>query len=256
MHLEYNCQWKKDRGRDDRKHSVTPPPARSLQEGLSGQWSSKRRADERGTGEGEGKSSVPKTSCIGDENIQDQIESVISNPIQDISSGVRVRAVAGSKDDNTKDIDGDKDQQSLGTPPNSEYFSDGQLQHTSNDVGKDIRRADLGSGTEVGKDVLDNSAADRRLQSEDEESQPDTAPLAPTSIYNQCSITYRAYVPKAAFLLQTNATASAFCTPGCASSVTPSRELCRSAALLRVSVEGPQAWTSKSFAWWCFSSRK
>lgn len=79
--LEYYCQWNEDRWRDDSEYAIAPAPAGRVQEGLGGQRPSKCSADEWGAGKGEGESSIAKTSCIGNKDIQDQIESVISNPV-------------------------------------------------------------------------------------------------------------------------------------------------------------------------------
>jgi hypothetical protein len=157
--LEHNCKGKEGNGVDDSKGAISPTPGSDFQEMLAGQGTGEGSADEWGLRKGKGEGSVTHASGIGHENVHNQEKSVISNPEQNVASSVRVGAVAARDNDQTENVDSQKDEETFGTAPEVEGFGDRQLEHTTDNAIKNVGRCDLWGRAERGVGVVDNGAA-------------------------------------------------------------------------------------------------
>ena len=155
-----NSQRGKNNRLDDGKRAISPTPATRLQERLSRQWADKRSTDERSAGKGECKGTVPQTGSISHEDLQNKIDGVISNPVEHVTSGIRVRVVAGCHNDQTQCIDSNEEKVPLSTAPDVDGLRNGQFEHTTDDTVQDVGGTDLGGGGEVTVGVVDNIAVD------------------------------------------------------------------------------------------------
>lgn len=160
VELEHSGQWQEHKGGDDRKGTVRPAPRGMPEERLCGNWAGKRSADKWGTGETKCKGPIAQSRGISHKDIQHQVDGVVSHPVQDVTSRIRVGIVASREDDQTKQIYPDKYQEALCPTPDVQHPGHGQLDHATNHTGEDVGRADLGSGLEFGVGSLDDIAAD------------------------------------------------------------------------------------------------
>lgn len=172
VELEDNSQRSKDERLDNGKRAIRPPPGAHLQERLTSQWTRKRRTDKRRTGKSKCKSPIPQPGRISHENLQNEIDGVVADPVQDVSGSVGVGAVAGGQDYQAQDVDADEDEIALGTTPDVDCFGNGQFDHTADDTVQDVGGTDLGGGCKAAVGLVDDIAADGGLQSQREETHP------------------------------------------------------------------------------------
>lgn len=85
VHLEHNRKRCEDEEVDDGEGSKTPSPSSSSdfvgQEGVCRQRASESCADERRRSKGKCQSSVSQTKGISDEDVQDQVDGIVSDPV-------------------------------------------------------------------------------------------------------------------------------------------------------------------------------
>ncbi|KAF5122485.1 hypothetical protein E5D57_012965 [Metarhizium anisopliae] len=179
VELEDDGQGHEDEGLDDGEAPNGPAPGAVPQEGLGGQRAREGGADEGRRHKGEGKGAVLQARRVGDEDVQDEVDGVVADPVEDVAGGVTVGPAAGRQDDHAKQVDAEKDQVALGTAPDVERLGDGQLQDPADDVGQDRGRGDGRRRREVGirrrRDVEENGL----LESQHEEAEPDPAHEGP-----------------------------------------------------------------------------
>ena len=159
---------------DDAESTIGPAPAtRIVHEVLTSQRASEGRANKRSAGKSKGKSSVPQPGCIGDEDLQNEVECIIANPVEHIACCVGRGTIASRQYDETENVDKQRGAQSLSSTPNVQDFTDGKLEHTTHDAGQDIRCTDGWRGTKLGKGCLLGNGTDGRLEGQQEETNPD-----------------------------------------------------------------------------------
>lgn len=176
--LEDKSKRRKDERLDDSKRTIRPTPARHVDKRLSRPRTNKSSADKGRASKGERKSTVPQTGGISDENLQDQINCIVSNPVQHVTGGVRVGVVAGGQDNQTQNVDTDEHQVTLGTTPDVDSFGDGEFQHTTDDTVQDVGGTDLGRGGEAAVGFVDDVAVDGGVEGQHEETDPDPVPVS------------------------------------------------------------------------------
>lgn len=179
VELEDERQGEEDEGLNDSECTISPSPAGHLQERLGSQGTSESGADKRCAGKGECESPVSQTGGISHENLQDQVDSVVANPVKHVAGGIRVRIIAASQDDQTQDIDAHEENETLRTTPDINGFGNGQLDHTTDDTVQDVGGSDLRSGREARVGLVDDIAADRRLKGKHKETHPNPASVSP-----------------------------------------------------------------------------
>ena len=163
-----------DEDLDDAKGTDRPPPVIvALVEGIESWRSGEGGADVRRAGKGKGKGTVLQPRRIGDEDVHDEVDGIEANPVEDVAGGIAIGTLACSENDHTNEVDGDKDEEALSSTPEVECLGNGQLQNTTDDVGEDTGRRDLGSGSEGGICVLCRVIEDGGLEGEGEEADPD-----------------------------------------------------------------------------------
>lgn len=87
--LEDDREGKKDEGHDDRESTVSPAPSTGVvDEVLSGQRTGEGGTDEGGVGKGEGEGSVPQTGSVGQEDLQNEVDTVVADPVDHIAGRV------------------------------------------------------------------------------------------------------------------------------------------------------------------------
>jgi len=149
-----------------------------IQEGLCCDWASERGDNERSTGETECKGTVAQTGSIRDKDVENQVDCVVSDPVEHVACCIGVGVVAGGEDNQSDHVHADEEQEAFRAAPDVQQTSDGELEDASDNAGENIGRAHLGSGFEVGVGVLDDVGANRGLQCEDEKGNPDSVLLA------------------------------------------------------------------------------
>lgn len=80
---------------------------------------------------------------------------------------------AGGDDDHANQIDDDKEEEALGTAPDVENPSDGQLDDATNDAGKDVGGLKLRCGLEGGIGIYVEGTGCTLLEGQHEEADPD-----------------------------------------------------------------------------------
>lgn len=171
--LEDNSKRSKHYRLDNGKSTIRPTPTRHAQERIRRQRTSKSSTDERRAGKGERKSTVPQTGGIRNEDLQDEINRIVTNPVQHVTGGVGVRVVTGRQDDQAQNVDANEDQVALCTTPQVDGLCNGQFQHTTDDTVQDVRGTNLGGGREAAVGFVDDIAVDRRVEGQHEETHPD-----------------------------------------------------------------------------------
>jgi len=163
VELEDTGQWQEDGRLDNAEHSVAPAPTGVVVDVLGCQRTGKRSANKRRRGKCKRKRTRAKTSCIRHKDIQNQIHAVVADPVQHVTSGKAIRAIACGQNDHAEDVHGSREHQGLGAAPEVESLSQRQLKHTTNNRGQDIGSGDLWGGVEAGVYVVDEGAADGRM---------------------------------------------------------------------------------------------
>lgn len=135
VELEDHRERREDKGHDDGKRAISPAPSRGSNEGLTSQGTGEGSADEGRTDEGKGKRTIVQAGGIGNEDIKDKVEGIISDPVEDVAGSISVRPIAGSQDDQTKDIDKQKKEVALRTAPDVQGLRNGELEHTADNGG-------------------------------------------------------------------------------------------------------------------------
>lgn len=179
--LEDKGERRKDERLNDGKRTIRPTPARHVDVRLSRPRANKSSADKRRASKGERKSTVPQTGGISDEDLQDQINGIISNPVENVTGGVGVGVVAGGQDNQTQNVDTDEDQVTLSTAPDVDSLGDGELQHTTDDTVQDVGGTDLGGGREAAVGFVDDVAVDGGVEGQHEETDPNPVSVNPNS---------------------------------------------------------------------------
>lgn len=173
IELENNREGYEDKGHDNGKGAVGPAPAGHGQERLGRQRAGKSGADERGAGKAKGERTVAKARRVRHEDVQDQVDGVVADPVQDISRGVTIGAVARSENDNAQKVDTYEEEKAFSTTPQIEGFGNRQLEDTTDDCRQDVGGIDSGSGLEVRVSVVEHVGANRLLQGQHKEAHPD-----------------------------------------------------------------------------------
>lgn len=148
IEFENHSKRDEDDGLDDAKRTHRPPPRGDGQEGIGTERSGKGSADERRRNEAPGKGSVTQTRSIRDEDVQDEVDGIVANPVQDVARSVAIGAITRSDDDDAQEVDAEEGHVRFCATPDIEQFRNGQLQHTADDGGQN-----LGSG--VGRSGLE-----------------------------------------------------------------------------------------------------
>ena len=152
-----------------------PAPAGSHQEGVRCQRRSKCRADEGSRREGESPGTVAQTGGIDNEDLQDQINAVVTDPVQGVAGHIGIGSVAGGQNNHSNHVDEQRDEQTLGSTPQVQGFGQRQSQHTGHHVGGDVGGGDLGRGLEVGKGIGGEVTQHGLMEGQHEIADPDPA---------------------------------------------------------------------------------
>lgn len=178
VELEDHGQGEEGEGLDDSECPVSPSPAAHFQERLGSQGTGECGADKRRTGKGECESSVPQAGGISHEDLQDQVDRIVANPVEHITGSVGIGVIARGQDNQTQDVDAHEKDEALCTTPDVNGLGDGQLNDPTDDTVQDVRGTDLRSGREAAVGLVDDIAADRRLKGKHEKTHPDPAPVS------------------------------------------------------------------------------
>lgn len=162
----------------DRKGSNGPSPRAAGEIRLRRQRTSECRDDERRGDEGPGQSTVLEARSVRDENVQNQIDRIVPNPIQDVSGGVAVGPVARRDDNDADEVNSKEDQQAFRTAPDIEYLCDRKLQHASNDGSEDLSGGESGRRLKVGVGLVRRGGLNALLEGQHEKAQPDPGEAA------------------------------------------------------------------------------
>ena len=165
---EETYQWQDNDWVDDAEHAKTPSPARSGVQGLSSGWTSKSGSDERGLREREHQSSVPELGSVGNEDLEDVEDAVVSDIVDDIGSGVCGHVGGAGHDDQANNSDSEHNGKTFGTTPDINHLSNGQTKDTSDDKShgrRDGGQLVSGKGT---VHIRCQAKVDLRLEREDE----------------------------------------------------------------------------------------
>ena len=176
--LEHEGQGNEYKRRDNSEDAIRPSPRSVVQEGLRRDWAGERGDDERSTGETECKGTVAHTGSIRDEDIENQVDGVVSDPVEHVACCVGIGVVAGGEDNQSDHVYSDEEEEAFRAAPDVQQAGDGELEDASDDAGEDVGCAQLGGGFEVDVGFLNDVGADRGLQCEDEEGNPDPMLLA------------------------------------------------------------------------------
>lgn len=176
--LEDKSERRKDERLNDSKRTIRPTPARHVDKRLSRPRTNKSSADKRRASKGESKSTVPQTGGISDENLQNQINGIVSNPVEHVTGGVGVGVVAGGQNNQTQNVDTDENQVTLSTTPDVDSLGDGEFQHTTDDTVQDVGGTDLGGGGKAAVGFVDDVAVDGGVKGQHEETDPDPIPVS------------------------------------------------------------------------------
>lgn len=123
--FEDENEGREDEGLDYGEGTIGPAPARSLNKGIGGKRTGKGTADERRCGEAKSKGSVAQTGRISNENLQNEVYSIVTDPVEDIASSEGIGAIACRENDQPKNVDDDEDDQAFSTSPDSKKLSNG-----------------------------------------------------------------------------------------------------------------------------------
>lgn len=118
--LENNGEREEEDRLNNGKNTETPTPSRLGDDSLGEQRASEGSADEWCAAESKSKSSVLQSGSIGNEDIQDEVQSTVANIEQDVSCCVTVGTIACRHDDDADDVDGEEDQKAFSTAPDVE----------------------------------------------------------------------------------------------------------------------------------------
>lgn len=173
--LEDNGERHEDEEHDDDESSVAPSPSRVVQESLGSQRSSEGSADKGRANKGKGKGPVAKARGIGHEDVHDEVQGVVANPVQNVTGSVPGWAVTLGQDNHTSQVDANEEAEGFGTTPDVEQLGDGQLDDTANDAAKNVGSGELGRGREVGVGSQIEAAAHALLEGQHKEADPDPA---------------------------------------------------------------------------------
>ena len=150
VELEYNGQWKEDDRLNDTECTNRPSPSCSVQESLTCKRASEGSANEGCRHETPCEGSVAEAGGISHENIEDEVDGIVTDPIQHIASGIAVNAVAGCDDEDAEQVDAEEDKVAFGTTPDVEELRNWQFQHSTYDGREDLSGGVGGCGAEVG----------------------------------------------------------------------------------------------------------
>ena len=118
--------------------------------------------------EGEAESAVAKAGSVSDEDITDQVDGIVANPVECISCRVSRRGVEGGQDDNAEDVDTKEEEPGLSASPKIERLRDGELEDATDDGSEDARGADGWNLCLQSKSGLCSYELDRGLEGEHE----------------------------------------------------------------------------------------
>ncbi|KAG7844380.1 hypothetical protein KL941_003756 [Ogataea angusta] len=173
VEFEHECEREEHARHHNGKDPVAPSPGCNIEDRLGGQRAGESGADERSRRKRKRKRSVSETAGVGKEHVHDQVDGVITDPVQHITGSVRVRVVARSKNNQTQQVDTHKHNKALGTAPDVQGLTDRQLQHAAHDGCQDSRGADFGSFGEIRVRIRHHGGSDGLLQRQHEETHPD-----------------------------------------------------------------------------------
>ncbi|KAH3661478.1 hypothetical protein OGAPHI_006325 [Ogataea philodendri] len=144
--FEHTSKRKKDKRHHNGENTETPSPSSCFQDGFCSERTSESGTDEWGTGESESESPVSKTAGISDENVEDEVDGI--------------------------QVDTNEDNESLGTSPDVEHFTNWKLQNTTNDSCQNVSSTNGRGSNETGISVRHHGSSDGLLQSKHEVTHP------------------------------------------------------------------------------------
>lgn len=87
----------------------------------------------RGIDKSKAKATVAQPRRISNEDITDEVDGIVADPVKSVAGRVSCRAFESRKDDDADDIDTKEQEPGFGASPKVERLRNGKLQHTTND---------------------------------------------------------------------------------------------------------------------------
>ena len=104
--------------------------------------------------EGEAEGPVAKAGGVGDEDVTDQVDGIVADPVERVSSRVSRSAFEGSGDNDAYDVNNEEGEPGLSTSPQVESLCNGQLEDATDDGTEDASGADSRKAILVSKAFL------------------------------------------------------------------------------------------------------
>jgi hypothetical protein len=129
-------------------------------------------AYKRGGHKGKRKGSIAQAGGVGDEDVHDQIQGIVADPVKRVAGSVSRRAVASRQDNHANLVDDEEDEETFSTSPQVERLRYGEFKDASNDATEDRGSGVRRRQAEVGEGICGRIGLDGRLESQQEETQP------------------------------------------------------------------------------------
>lgn len=125
---------------------------------------------ERCVDEGKSKRTVAQPRCVGNEDIANQVDGIVADPVQSVARRVASCAVECGVDDDPNNIDSQEPR--FSTSPDVECLCNGKLEHAANDRTENTGGADGRQSVLIAETDLSGLELDRALKRQHENNEP------------------------------------------------------------------------------------